>query len=322
MHRLCPTQSSASSNNPTKNIIDNGRPKDSQPPRPRPAHQTLRPRSVPPIVGAPANNPVAYSSPASGLAIPSPAAQFLLHAHNLRAADVPATGPRGRLTKADVLAALGRIPASLPQEDARRFDRFAKPDLTYTPAPVAKKAEEAPAPEKTERVEQPPAKVALALDVDLTPALRLQQRLQSAVGAAPSLATLLERAVALANSQLPAPASSRADVSSAAVLDELMDGGGPRRRGRAVVDGAFVPEINHSATSAAAAAALRGRADVLDELIAPARSRARAATVARPTVGAVNEFSVVVEEKQRMMGTVFLQRMKSLLEVEPGRLVF
>ena len=64
---------------------------------------------------------------------------------------------------------------------------------------------------------------------------------------------------------------------------------------------------------------------MLDELIAPnarRRSASRAATVATPPVGAVNEFSVVVEERQRMMGTVFLQRMKSLLEVEPGRLVF
>jgi len=72
-------------------------------------------------------------------------------------------------------------------------------------------------------------------------------------------------------------------------------------------------------------AAKKGRVDVLDELIAPnARRRAsrpEAAASAAP-VGAVNEFSVVVEERQRMMGTVFLQRMKSLLEVEPGRLVF
>ena len=196
----------------------------------------------------------AYSSPPTGTATPSPAAQFLLHAHNLRADSIPATGPRNRLLKADVLAALGRIPSSAPEEDARRFDRFAKPDLTYTPrtppAPEAKKADEAAAENKGRR-EEKPATLALALDVDLTPALRLQQRLQSAVGAAPSLATLLERAVALANARLPAPAEPRGDVSSAAVLDALIGGeGGRRRRERAVVDGAFVPEINHARSSA------------------------------------------------------------------------
>jgi hypothetical protein len=63
----------------------------------------------------------------------------------------------------------------------------------------------------------------------------------------------------------------------------------------------------------------------LDELIAPnARRRARAETVVRreAPVGAVNEFSVVVGEREKKMGMVFLQRMKSLLEVEPARLVF
>jgi hypothetical protein len=240
---------------------------------------------------------------------------------------VPATGPRGRLLKADVLAKLGRIPASAPQEDARRFERFGKPDLTYTarapPAPAAPAPAAAPEPPLAER----PATVALALDVDLTPALRLQQRLQSALGAAPSLATLLERAVALANARLPAPAPPRAAASPAAVLDELIGEGAGRRRGRAVVDGAFVPEINASSASAVAAAAGArsgtAAADVLDELIAPnAWRRAAATRAATAPVGAVNEFSVVVEERQRVMGTVFLQRMKSLLEVEPGRLVF
>jgi hypothetical protein len=266
---------------------------------------------------------IGYSSPATGTAVPSPAAQFLLHAHNLQASDVPATGPRGRLLKADVLAKLGLISPSAPQEDARRFDKFAKPDLAYTaraPPPPPP-----PPPEAKQPDVEPAATVALALDVDLTPALRLQQRLQAALGAAPSLATLLERAVALANARLPAPAASRAAAAgSAAALDELLGGAG-RGRSRTVVDGAFVPEINAPAAASVAAVGGPGvRTDVLDELIAPrARRRGSRAAAAVPApVGAVNEFSVVVEEGQRVMGTVFLQRMKSLLEVEPGRLVF
>ena len=44
-----------------------------------------------------------------------PSVEFLLHTHNLKASDIKATGPGGRLLKGDVLAHIGEIHASAPE---------------------------------------------------------------------------------------------------------------------------------------------------------------------------------------------------------------
>ena len=68
-----------------------------------------------------------------------PSVSALLHQHNLdlsTTSTIPATGPKGRLLKGDVLAHLGQIPSSYPSELSTRLSKLSHLNLSnITPAP-------------------------------------------------------------------------------------------------------------------------------------------------------------------------------------------
>jgi len=131
--------------------------------------------------------------------------------------------------------------------------------------------------------------------------------------------------VDLANDALPAR-------SGPASADELFHHiiGAPKARkaGR----GAFVPQIVALpqvglglGLAGPAPAAKRGSRDALfDEIVAPGRRgggvRFGDGVGAAPG-GAENVFRLSVDQRDRKRATVFLERVKSVLEVDPGRLV-
>jgi hypothetical protein len=152
----------------------------------------------------------------------------------------------------------------------------------------------------------------------LTPVLKLQHRLEKTLGHSPPLSELITRAIGLANVNLPAPSRP---LSADELFDEII--GASANQGLRLADGNFIPAIN---SAASAEPILAEPVDIFDELIAPAgqppKSRAIVPTaVSEPRPGAVNDFSLTVSAEERQRATVFLQRMKSVLEIEPGRLV-
>jgi e3 binding domain len=254
---------------------------------------------------------IAFASPATSERPLYPSVEFLLHTHNLSASDIKATGPGGRLLKGDVLAHLGQIPASAPEAISKRFSKLSHLDLSNI-TPAAPKPAKAPAVAEPAEVE---AEYELALPIDLKPVLQLQQRLQDTIGHAPPLSELLARAIGLANTNLPA---SPRPLSADELFDEIV--GSSTHRALHTTHGNFLPLINNIPS---ALPFITEPVDVLDELIgASPRTKALVPPSARGAqAGAVNDFSVTVPAEDRKRAMVFLQRVKSVLEVEPGRLV-
>ncbi len=73
---------------------------------------------APAAVVAPAPAPAPVAAPAAAGATPGPAARKLLSESGLDAATVPASGPGGRVTKGDVIAAIANPPAPAPAPKA------------------------------------------------------------------------------------------------------------------------------------------------------------------------------------------------------------
>jgi hypothetical protein len=254
-----------------------------------------------------------------------PSVEILLHTHHLSASNIKPSGPGGRILKGDVLAHLGDIPRSYPLEASKRIEKLTHLDLSNIklsePKPPAPKPTE---PHHEEAEEAPLSQI--SLPVSLAAVLKLQQRLHDTLGASPPLSELLARAIALANENLPARKTPPS-------LDELFDDllsprPNPSRHPR-FSTGSFVPTIGSDLALPTPARSEQPR-DVLDELIGSSdRTRrpqrpATAADRAPPGLvagGAQNVFSLVVDEADEKRAVVFLERVKGVLESEPGRLV-
>jgi len=256
-----------------------------------------------------------------------PSVQLLLHQHKLDPSSIQGTGPNGRLLKGDVLAYLSVIPKGYPSELAVKLEKRSHLDVSYKlPAPASDALPSDPAAVATEPQTLDQAKpvdeLYFELPIDLTPALRLQRKLQDAFGTAPSLAILVKRAVTIANEGLPAYPNF--GQNNEGIFDLLVGQYRPKHS----EDGRFVPKVNHFVNDEQTfglCKRLNSHRDVFDDLIDanPTKRQRRAASRKQAAIGAVNEFSVLVGGKEnRKRATTFLQRLKSLLEVEPGRLVF
>ncbi|KAK0515892.1 hypothetical protein JMJ35_001926 [Cladonia borealis] len=132
----------------------------------------------------------------------------LLHEKGLPVSEankIPASGPKGRLLKGDVLAYLGKISSSYPSEQSARITKLGHLDLSNakpatpkeTPPPPASKAQPsaAPEPEITE--------TEIAVPISLSSVLSVQKRIQTTLGVTLPLSTFIARATELANDDLP-----------------------------------------------------------------------------------------------------------------------
>ncbi|KIW02726.1 uncharacterized protein PV09_06160 [Verruconis gallopava] len=253
-----------------------------------------------------------------------PSVQVLLHTHNLNAEDIPPTGPNGRLLKGDVLAYLDRIPPSYPKEIADRISKLSHLDLSNVkpaaPKDAPKQAEVAPVEEKAEEIQ-----VDVAVPVSLTAVMDVQRRIQESLGITLPLSTFLSRAIALANEDLPY-------TRKTPTADELFDAvlGLDKVYGKPSLtkDGSFEPQIvalpDPSLRVTRPAPSRPKKADLFDELIAP--KQRKSTTTGRKTgpigsIGTENIFSLSVGKEDEKRAKIFLERVKTVLEAEPGRLV-
>jgi hypothetical protein len=245
-----------------------------------------------------------------------PSVQHLFEVNGLpkeEADKIPATGPNGRLLKGDVLAYVGQIENSYPSELASRFTKLSHLDLSNI-KPMAKK----PAPKPAAAAEALPIvedlPVEVALPISLTAVMECQKRVKDSIGVFLPLSTFVARATELANEDLPRSrlAKPSADELFNAVLglDKIA---GRYSRGHFVLQVTALPPTNIARRVAAPK-----KSDVFDIL---AGKKSTPKPPVSGVAGPLNVFSVSVPKGDEKRGRVFLERVKTVLEVEPGRLV-
>jgi pyruvate/2-oxoglutarate dehydrogenase complex dihydrolipoamide acyltransferase (E2) component len=252
-----------------------------------------------------------------------PSVQHLLKENGLpkeEADKIPATGPSGRLLKGDVLAYLGKVEDSYNAEQSKRIGKLAHLDLSNIKLAAPKAT---PAPEKAAAKEETPAvekqNTPLALPISLKAVEECQKRLQAALGVFIPVSTLIARASELANEDLPV--QNTAHPSADELFNDVL--GLPKKK---YARGRFTPEMKtgYQAPALSTRTPKSKTPDILDHLFGkkpvsrPVKaSPPRAANVGEP----VHFLSVKVPDGEGKRALIFLNRVKTLLEEEPGRLV-
>ncbi|EXF86298.1 biotin-requiring enzyme [Colletotrichum fioriniae PJ7] len=255
-----------------------------------------------------------------------PSVQALVNGHGLdkdAVNQIEPTGPNGRLLKGDVLAYLGTINAETPSKIMDRAVKMSHLDLSNIKV-APKKEAPAPAPKKAE-APAAPVDSEVALPVSLAKVLEAQKRIQSTLGVFMPVSTFVARAAEVANDDLP-PSARKATAdelfNQVLGLDKLAPRGS---RGYYLPQISALPEFSLLAPRASKRSS---SADIIDFLAAPAKKAAAkkpvAAAAAHHTPGmssGSNLFTVTVPQGDEKRAKVFLERVKVILEEEPGRLV-
>ncbi|KAL4783517.1 hypothetical protein BJX76DRAFT_251248 [Aspergillus varians] len=249
-----------------------------------------------------------------------PSVTQLLHEKGIPDAEVskiPASGPKGRLLKGDVLAYLGLIPSDYPSSQASRIAKLAHLDLSnikIAPPP-------APAPEQAPAVEKPvaraPPTISVAVSISLSTVLAVQRKLQKSVGVTVPLSTFLARATDVANDDLPR--SPYAKQSASELFDEIL-GAQPIQASR----GEYIPELNAVDAPTEVHPTQSVKEDLIDFLSGastPKRAPQAVPAESFETEQALNVFSLTVPVGEEKRARTFLERIKTLLTSEPARLV-
>lgn len=266
-----------------------------------------------------------------------PSISQLLHENGLPASEaekIPASGPKGRLLKGDVLAYLGRISSAYTSEQSQRIAKLGHLDLSNVKvAPPPKAQEEAPrtsdsAPSKTSPKQDPTPlpDTEIAVSVSLQRVFEVQKRIHSTLGTTLPVSTFIARATELANDDLPRASSDQ--VSTDGLFNAIL---GLDQVDSRVSRGHYVPQITALPTTepAKVSSTKSKKADIIDLLASGSRS-----SLSRPSgsssqrqnghsdaIDATNVFSVSVRQGEEKRAKVFLERVKTILQMEPGRLV-
>ncbi|KXX73902.1 Pyruvate dehydrogenase complex protein X component, mitochondrial [Madurella mycetomatis] len=231
------------------------------------------------------------------------------------------TGPNGRLLKGDVLAFLGKINAQTPSEVSSRFEKASHLDLSNIK--VAKAAElKKPAKEAAAAAAQPPpapAKSLVTLPVSLSAVVEAQRKIQESLGVFLPLSTFIARASEVANDELPLPAGYQPTAEE--LFNQVL--GLDKIAGPKVSRGSFIPQIAALPPSSMLSPPVKKKVDIID-LLAPSKPKLASAKKTPVLPGAStgpNVFSLHVPKGEERRAQVFLERIKIVLENEPGRLV-
>ncbi|KAJ5463420.1 Pyruvate dehydrogenase complex component Pdx1 [Penicillium sp. IBT 31633x] len=226
---------------------------------------------------------------------------------------IPASGPKGRLLKGDVLAYIGQIPANYPSAQAATLAKLSHLDLSnikIAPAPTPA----APAAAEEEIVAAPVRMTSVAISISLAAVLSAQKKLQDSLGVTVPLSRFLAVATDLANDDLPRLASSKPSADE--LFNEVL-GAEPIKTSR----GDYIPELN-----AVEAPKSRRSKPVTEDLIDFLSSNSLKKPVPAAPAGietgvASNVFSLTVPAGEEVRAKAFLERIETLLSVEPARLV-
>ncbi|KAH8815899.1 pyruvate dehydrogenase protein-like protein x component [Xylogone sp. PMI_703] len=255
-----------------------------------------------------------------------PSVEVLIHQLGLDASaieNMTPTGPNNRLLKGDVLAYVGSIPESYPAQLSSGIEKRSHLDLSNI-----KIVPSAPAPAKPSAAAAEPIveeeALEVALPISLKAVLEVQKRIQSTLGVYLPLSTFIARATDVANDDLPRSKATKPTADE--LFDEIL--------GLNTVDsefgarGNFLPQITAlPQTPLGQQASLpRKKLDIIDILAGKKQPSAVAVQSQSPVAGVsevapVSMFSVTVPKGDEERAEVFLERIRAVLEEEPGRLV-
>lgn len=263
-----------------------------------------------------------------------PSVQYLLHLNGLDASEadkIPASGPNGRLLKGDVLSYLGTIERNYSAEQSARIEKMGHLDLSNIKISTPKKEAAAPAKE-AKAAPSTPKSTEIALPISLAAVIATQKRVQDTLGIFLPLSTFIARASELANEDLPRSKSRQ--PTSTELFNAVL---GLDKVSRPTSKGAYMPFITGlntpptSLLTAAAGASSRAqrpvKKDIFDLLTAPkggaksSRTAAGLGVSSGVSIAEKNVFSVVALSGDERRVRTYLERMKQVLEAEPGRLV-
>lgn len=232
---------------------------------------------------------------------------------------IPATGPLGRLLKGDVLAYLGKIDKNYSAEQSKRISKMGHLDLSNIQVSVPKKVEKPAAAAVEATKPAPPPDTEIALPISLTAVIATQKRVQDTLGIYLPLSTFIARASEMANDALPL-SKNRTPTS-----DELFNSVlGLDKVTPKTSRGHYVPQITGLPTTPLAASRPAPRkADIID-LLSSKPSAFKKTTKTFGATGAVaphSIFSVTARKGEEKRVKEYLERVKNVLEAEPGRLV-
>ena len=283
--------------------------------QPQPTSEKTSKTAQPPKKSAKTNPPQKYPL--------YPSVEHLVKEHKLDEAaisQITPTGPSGRLLKGDVLAYLGSIDAKRPGQIKARFDHNAHLDLSnikVAPPKEKKKPDAALAPPIRDEL-------SISLPVSLTAVIEVQKKLEATLGTFIPLSTFIARAVDVANDGLPLPAGYKPTADE--LFNQVL---GLDQVGPAGSRGTYLPQITALNPSFTNGVAPKPRQqskplDIIDFLAGgSARKSAPAPPRLRTGVSATgpNSFTLKVPSAEERRAKTFLQRVKAVLEEEPGRLV-
>ncbi|KAL9948074.1 hypothetical protein ACHAO5_002196 [Verticillium nonalfalfae] len=260
-----------------------------------------------------------------------PSVQSLVHQHGIDAdtlSSITPTGPQGRLLKGDILAHLGTINRDTPAKITERFAKLSVLDLSNIK--VAEKAPNAtpttgPKPVPEPAAPAPPAKTQVALPISLAHVAEAQRRIQDTLGVFMPVSTFIARAADVANDDLP-PAPRKPTASD--LFNQVL-GLDTVRQSAHATRGLYLPQISAlPEPTFLAPRPSRRQPDIID-VLAGGRGAARTKVAPKPAAAARegvntsgrNLFTLVVPRGDEKRAAVFLERIKVILENEPGRLV-
>lgn len=281
----------------------------------------------------PKNSPTnAGSGPGQNAKYPMyPSVIALIHENHISDSDVvkiPATGPQNRLLKGDVLGYLGSIDANYSKQQSERIEHASHLDLSNIKIISAEKKADVPTTKKDPTLDIP-QETSIQLPISLSEVLKLQKRIQDTLQINLPLSTFLARAVDFANEDLP---ESKRTPSADDLFDAVLGLDQIPRGAVRVSRGQYLPSI----MPAPAGTPLRAKpvrkpkqADIIDVLTGragPLNTNKTAAAVSKMIAaggpaGAVNVFTLRVPAGEERRARIFLERMKTVLQVEPGKLV-
>ena len=324
-----PTEESASNPSPQEDLktgIDASKSSESQAEAPPSSKSTDKTASTPPQPKSKSSlsrNPTKQTYPLY------PSVVQLLHEKGIPSSDadkIPASGPKGRLLKGDVLAYLGSISSSYPSEQSARLLNLSHLDLSKITLAPPKATASPTAPSKAPAAPEPESDTQVAVSISLKKVLEVQDRIQSTLGIALPLSTFIARATEFANDDLPRSADAKPTADE--LFNQVL---GLDKINPNTSQGNFIPQITALPSTPFGKSTTHApkKMDIID-ILAGNRSMApsRQARVPPPGIMAssgsgetMNVFSVSVAKGEEKRARVFLERVKTILQVEPGRLV-
>lgn len=262
-----------------------------------------------------------------------PSIAQLLHENGLsnsEADDIPASGPKGRLLKGDVLGYLGKISSSYSSEQSMRITRLGHLDLSNV-KPASPKEMWASQGNEKQKSDAPEPKVELtdieiSIPISLSSVISIQKRIQATLGVTLPLSTFITRATDLANHDLPRSAATRPSADE--LFNDIL---GLDKLSLKAPRGRYLPQITAlPARLSTQKAEPRRQSDAYDVLTNEYSHSTPIGNIRIPppsskgdsdTGDMTNMFSVNAEKGKERQARVFLERVKTILQVEPGRLI-